>query len=24
LAILDKMKEHSEVVAESLVAGWTP
>ena len=24
LAILDKMKEHSEVVAESLVNGWTP
>ena len=24
LAILDKMKEHSEVVAESLVTGWTP
>ena len=24
LAILDKMKEHSEVVAQSLVTGWTP
>ena len=24
LAILDKMKEHSKVVAQSLVAGWTP
>jgi predicted dehydrogenase len=24
LAILDKMKEHSEVVAHSLVPGWTP
>src|SRR5260221_250146 len=24
LAILDKMKEHSEVVAPSLVTGWTP
>ena len=24
LAILDKMKEHSQVVAQSLVTGWTP
>ncbi len=24
LAILDKMREHSEVVAQSLVTGWTP
>jgi hypothetical protein len=24
LAILDKMEEHSKVVAQSLVAGWTP
>ncbi len=24
LAILDKMKEHSDVVSESLVSGWTP
>ncbi len=24
LAILDKMKEHSQIVAQSLVTGWTP
>src|SRR5439155_24001466 len=24
LAILDKLKEHTQVVAQSLVTGWTP